>query len=167
MAPGEPGTGEHGGQSSHAEALAAPHPFEGRHGLPEAVDRPTKVALGMIGYAEAVVRPRVQDDIPTGCGQRESTLGGGDGLVIRTHGGEIGKQSKRDLCQPTRAVEGLSEGLGLTQSRQATSKVARRSERHVQGNPEIDSLLDCAVLLRQMREGTERLIEVPDGLTVS
>ena len=33
MAPGEPGTGEHSGQDSHTEVLAAPRPFEGRHGL--------------------------------------------------------------------------------------------------------------------------------------
>ena len=46
MAPGEVGTGEHGGQDGAAEALAAPPPVEGRHGLPEAVDRPTIVALG-------------------------------------------------------------------------------------------------------------------------
>ena len=49
MAPGEPGTGEHGGQEGLTEALAAPRPVEGRHGLPEAVDRPTIVALGLVG----------------------------------------------------------------------------------------------------------------------
>ena len=49
MAPGEVGTGEHGGQVDLTEALAAPRPVEGRHGLPEAVDRPTIVALGPVG----------------------------------------------------------------------------------------------------------------------
>ena len=49
MAPGEPGTGGHGGQDDLTEALAAPRPLEGRHGLPEAVDRPTIVALGLVG----------------------------------------------------------------------------------------------------------------------
>ena len=46
MAPGEVGTGEHSGQENIAKALVAPCPVEGRHGLPEAVDRPTIVALG-------------------------------------------------------------------------------------------------------------------------
>ena len=83
MAPGEPGTGVHGGQDDLTEALVAPRPVEGRHGLPEAVDRPTIVALGLVGYAEVLVRQRLQDDIPAGRGEREGTLGGGDGLVIR------------------------------------------------------------------------------------
>ena len=49
MARGEAGTGVHGGQENLAEALVAPRPLEGRHGLPEAVDRPTIVALGLVG----------------------------------------------------------------------------------------------------------------------
>ena len=49
MAPGEAGTGDHGGQDDLTEALVAPRPVEGRHGLPEAVDRPTIVTLGMVG----------------------------------------------------------------------------------------------------------------------
>ena len=85
MARSEPGTGDHGGQEDLTEALAAPRPVEGRHGLPKAVDRPTIVALGLVGYAEALVRQRVQDDLPTSRGEREGALGGGDGLVIRTH----------------------------------------------------------------------------------
>ena len=39
----------HGGQDNLTEALAALRPVEGRHGLPEAVDRPTIVALGLVG----------------------------------------------------------------------------------------------------------------------
>ena len=49
MAPGELGTGVHGGQEDLAEALAALRPVEGCHGLPEAVDCPTIVALGLVG----------------------------------------------------------------------------------------------------------------------
>ena len=75
----------HGGQDDLTEALVAPRPVEGRHGLPEAVDRPTIVALGLVGCAEALVRQRLQDDLPAGRGEREGALGGGDGLVIRAH----------------------------------------------------------------------------------
>ena len=89
MAPGEVGTGEHGGQDDLTEALAALRPVEGRHGLPEAVDRPTIVALGLVGEAEALVRQRLQDDLPAGRGEREGALGGGDGLVIRAHEAEM------------------------------------------------------------------------------
>ena len=89
MAHGEAGTGVHGGQDDLTEALVAPRPVEGRHGLPEAVDRPTIVALGLVGEAEVVVRQRVQDDIPAGRGEREGALGGGDGLVIRAHDVEM------------------------------------------------------------------------------
>ena len=84
MAPGEVGTGEHGGQDELTEALAAPRPVEGCHGLPEAVDRPTIVALGLIGSAEVGVRQRLQDDLPAGRGEREGALGGGDGLIMCT-----------------------------------------------------------------------------------
>ena len=46
MARGEAGTGEHSGQDKLTEALVAPRPLEECHGLPEAVNRPTIVALG-------------------------------------------------------------------------------------------------------------------------
>ena len=57
MAPGEAGTGEHGRQDDLTETLAAPRPVKGRHGLPEAVDRPMIVALGLVGHAEALGSP--------------------------------------------------------------------------------------------------------------
>ena len=85
MAPGEVGTGVHGGQADLTEALVAPRTVEESRGLPEAVDRPTIVALGLVGTAEALVRKRVQGVIPAGCGERQSALAGGDGLVIRVH----------------------------------------------------------------------------------
>ena len=80
MAPGEAGTGDHGGQEIPTEALVAPCPVEGRHGLPEAVDRPTIIALDMVDYAEVLVRHRVQGAIPAGRGERQGALVGGDSL---------------------------------------------------------------------------------------
>ena len=83
MAHGELGTGTHSGRDDATEAFVARRPLEGRHGLPEAIDRPTIVALGLICCAEEAIRLRVQDDIPTGRGEGEGALGGGDGLVMR------------------------------------------------------------------------------------
>ena len=83
LARSEPCTGVHGGQENRAEALVPPRPVEEGYGLPEAVDRPTIVTLGPVGVAEVLVRHRVQDNIPAGCGEREGTLAGGDGLVMR------------------------------------------------------------------------------------
>jgi hypothetical protein len=74
------------------------------------------------------------------------------------------RQKERDLCQPTRVVEGCREGLGLAQQRQDTPKVARRQERRAQGQPQIDRLLACVALLGQMRQSAERLLEGPHGL---
>ena len=71
------------------EALAALRPIEGLHGLPVTVDGPTMVALGPVSQAEALVRQRVQDDIPTRCGERQGALAGGHGLVIRAHEVEV------------------------------------------------------------------------------
>ena len=117
MAHGEPGTGGHGGQGINAEALVAPRPLKGRHGLCVVGDGPPILALGMVDLAEAEVRQRVQDVIPAGCGERQGALGGGEGLVIRAHGGEIICQKMRDLPQPPRVVESHREGLGLVQNR--------------------------------------------------
>ena len=85
MAHGEVGTGVHGGRDDPTKALVAPCSVEGRYGLLEAVDRPTIVALELVGYAEILVYQRVQDDIPAGRGQRKGALGGGDGLVMRAY----------------------------------------------------------------------------------
>ena len=166
MAPGEPGTGAHGGQDDLTEALAAPRPVEGRHGLPEAVDRLTIVALGVVGYAEVVVRQRVQDDLPAGRGERKGALGSGDGLVIRAPEGEMDGQKDRDLSQPTRVVEGRREGLGLAQIRQDTPRVARRRSAERRASRRSMACSRVSRCLRQMREGAERLLEVPHGLAV-
>ena len=64
MAPGEPGTGEHRRQVHLPEALIAPWAIEHRHGLSEGVDRPTIVALGVVGDTEELVRQRVRGRDP-------------------------------------------------------------------------------------------------------
>src|SRR5262245_57699138 len=81
----EEGTGGYCWQRDLAETFAAPRALEGRHNLPEAVDRPTIAALGQVGLAEVVVRQHVQDDLPADRSERESALGSGHGLVIYAH----------------------------------------------------------------------------------
>src|SRR5215475_11682641 len=63
-------------------------------------------------------------------------------------------------------VEGYREGLGLAYQRQHTPEVARRKERLVQGESEVDPLLARGARLRQMWEGAERLLEVFRRLAV-
>ena len=58
------------------------------------------------------------------------------------------------------------EGLGLAQQCQDTLQVARWTECIAQGKSQIDGLLARVTCLWQMREGTERLLEVSHGLTV-
>src|SRR5262245_30583633 len=89
MAPGEPGTGLHGGQDNLSEALITLRPVEGGHSLPEAVDRPTIFPLGPMGIAEVEVHQRVQNDIPVARGQREGTPASGNSLVMRAYEKEI------------------------------------------------------------------------------
>ena len=60
MTHGESATGEHSGQEELTVALVATYPVEKRHGLPKAVDRPTIVTLGEVGFAEVPVRQRVR-----------------------------------------------------------------------------------------------------------
>src|SRR5438094_616815 len=80
-----------------------------------------------VGQAEEVVRQRLEDNLPTGRGERKGALAGGDGLVMRAHDIEVVGQKERDLSQSTRVVEGHREGLGLTQVRQDTPHVAERA----------------------------------------
>src|SRR5690349_15348251 len=86
MAPGEPGTGGHGGQGDLPEALVVPRIAERRYSLSVAVYRPTIITLALVGEAEEAVCQRVQNDFPASRGEREGALGGSDGLVIHTHG---------------------------------------------------------------------------------
>src|SRR5262249_43907698 len=140
------GTGEHGGQD-RAEARVGPCPVEEGRGLLEAVDRPTIVALGLVGEAEVLVRQRVEDDISARRGECAGTLAGGDGLAVRTPEVEMVWQKAKARSQPTRVVEGLGERLGLTQQRQDTTQIAEPAERRLQGEAEIDRLLACVALL--------------------
>jgi hypothetical protein len=77
------------------------------------------------------------------------------------------RQGDRDLSQPTRLIEGCRESLGLVQICQSAPQVATRVERRAQGEPEIDGLLARVARLRQMRERTERLLEVSHSFVVS
>jgi hypothetical protein len=166
MALGEVGTRYHGGQEELTEALAAPRPVEGRHGLPEAVDGPPIVTLGPVDVAEFLVRQRVRDAIAICRGQREGTLVGGDGLVVRAHDAEMVGQKARKLSQSARVVEGFRQGLGLAEQHQDPPKLAERAERRAQGEPEIDGLLARGARLRQMRKGPERRLERPHSFAV-
>ena len=65
-----------------------------------------------------------------------------------------------------RIVECLSEDLSLVQTPQDAPKVTRRLERMAQSEPKIDGLLAHVTRLRQMRERTERLLEIPHRLAV-
>ena len=108
MTRGEPGTGGHGGQENLAEALVAPRPIERRH---RNVNRPTIIALGLIGLAEVLVRPQV--NLPASRGEREDALGSSDCLVILTHLVAMVCQKEQDPPQPTRVIKSYSERFGL------------------------------------------------------
>jgi hypothetical protein len=56
MARSEVRRGEHGGEKL-PETLMGLHTVQGRHALRETVDRPTIIALGLVGDAEVQVRP--------------------------------------------------------------------------------------------------------------
>jgi hypothetical protein len=75
-------------------------------------------------------------------------------------------QSERDLSQPPMVVESHREGFSLMQSRQATRIITERAEGRAQGEAEINGLLPGVALLRQMREGAERVLEVAHGLAI-
>src|SRR5262252_2618575 len=97
MTHGELTTGLHSGQEDLTEALKASRPVERHHGLPKAVDRPTIVALRIVGEAEVVVCQCLQDDVPARCGEREGALASGDGLVIRALEKEIDGEKDQGL----------------------------------------------------------------------
>ena len=63
-------------------------------------------------------------------------------------------------------VEGHRQGFGLTQTRQNALGVERWQECRAQGQPEVDRLLVRLALRRQMRQGMQRLVEIPHSLMV-
>ena len=108
----------------------------------------------------------MQDDIPPGRSEFESTLASGDRLIMRTHNNEMDYQRERDLSQPMVVVESHREGFSLAQSHQDTPRIAEWAECRAQGEPEIDGLLACVTSVGEMLEGAERLLEVSCGLAV-
>src|SRR4029453_18178439 len=85
MALDQEGTGRHSRQGDLTKVLVAPRPPKERHGLPETVDCPTIVSLGLVGCAKVAVRQRLQGDLPVSRGDRKGALGGSDALVMRAH----------------------------------------------------------------------------------
>jgi hypothetical protein len=89
MARGEAGTGHHGRQGDLTEALTLLRPVERCYGLPEAVNRSTIIALGLVGSAEVLVCQHLLADLPAGRRECEGALSGGGGLGIRAPAGEM------------------------------------------------------------------------------
>ena len=166
MARGERGAGEHSGELRETEALAAMHPVEGRDGLPAVVYRSMIVTLEPVGKAEEVVRQCLEDNLPTGRSERQGALAGGDGLVMRAHDIEMVAQKERDLSEPTRVVEDRSEGLGSRSSARTRPKSPDGLSALRRANRRSMACSHVSRCLWQMREGTERLLEVSHGLTV-
>ncbi len=164
--PAQASTGEHGGQAGHAEALSDQIACEGRHSPPEAVYRPTVVPPIMVDGAESVIRHDLKADIPEGCGESERTLPGLDGMVKVAPPPEVFGHIDGDLPQPPSIVQDLGEGLRLTQAAEDPPVLSERHERIAQVEAQIDGLLARGACLRQMRQGTERLLEGPHGLAM-
>jgi hypothetical protein len=154
------------GRKTCPGSLVTPRPVKERHRLLEAVDRPTIVALELVGYAEKEIRHPVQDTISIRRGKRKGIPGGGNGSVIRSPAEGLHEQTERDLYQPTRVVEGPRERFGITQSCKHAPIVAERAERRVQGESEINGLLTCIARVWQMCEGTEGMLEILHSLAV-
>src|SRR5262245_31597648 len=166
MAAGESNKGAHGGLVRTAEEGGAVSTVESCHGLPEIVNRPTIVALGLVGSADGLIHHRVQDNVPASRGEPESTLAGGDGLIIRAHQVELVCEKARDPSEPTRVVASYRERLGLGPARSQAHQLTKRSERRAENELEIYGLLAYVTLLRQMRKGAEHLFEIPHSLAV-
>ena len=88
MAPGEEGTGVHGGQEDLTEALAAPRPSKNATVCPSSRS-PDDSRPGPGRLGRGASSPAPAGNLPAGRGECESALGGGDSLVIRTHVAEI------------------------------------------------------------------------------
>ena len=86
-------------------------------GSPHTVDRLPIIALDVVGSAQVVARQSLLDHLPAGRRNRQSALGGGDGLVMLAQVAETVRQEERDLSHPTWVVEGRREGLRLAQVR--------------------------------------------------
>ena len=102
---------------------------------------------------------------PAGRRNCQSALGGGDGLVMLAQVAETVRQEERD--RPIR--RGSSRTAARASASRKYARIRPRSPdegRIAQGEPEIDSLPARIAVLRQMREGTERLLEIPHSLTV-
>jgi hypothetical protein len=164
MAHGQMGSGMDSGQDSLPKTLAALRPVEGSHRLPDVVDGPTIVALGLVRDPEVEVRQRLEANIPAGGGECQGALGGDTSLVIHPRVAEIDRQGDGDLRQPTRIVEGYSQGFGLAQHRQETLQITGQMERCAQSEPEIDGLLLGGLRRWQMRENAERRLEIRHDL---
>jgi hypothetical protein len=65
-----------------------------------------------------------------------------------------------------RVVEGGREGLGLAQIRQNTPKVAERTERRTQGEPQIDGLLRRVAAVGEVLQGNQCLLEGSPCLSI-
>ena len=70
MAHGKMGPRMDGGQDRLTKTLAALRSVEGSHRLPDVVDGPTIVALGLVRDPEVEVRQRLEATIPAGRGER-------------------------------------------------------------------------------------------------
>ena len=76
------------------------------------------------------------------------------------------RDRKRETCPSRRGSSRAAARASASRRAPGYAQSRQTAERRAQGEPEIDGLLARRARLRQMREGAERLLEVPHGLAV-
>ena len=164
MVLGEGSTGEHGGQEDLTEALAAPRPVEERHGLPEAVDRPTIVALGLVGDAEVWFASACRTPSPSAVASARARWP----AAMAWSYAPMSRNSLTETARPVLADEdrrGPREGLSLAQTGQDTPVITNGRAPSAARAGDRWPARACRASPADAR-GPERLLEGPHGLAV-
>jgi hypothetical protein len=69
----------------------------------------------------------------------EGALGGGEDLIVRTHGVEMAWRKAPDLSQPPQVIQALGEGFGVVQTCQGPPKIAQQKECPAPGELELSN----------------------------
>ena len=89
-----------------------------------------------------------------------------DRVLIVTHAPERVRHGAKNLSKPPLVTQSFSDCLGFTQVIEASSKFPELYQRRVQPIEQIDGLGKHVTRLREMSEGTERLLRRDDRLAV-
>src|SRR5262249_45763713 len=132
----------------------------------EKIRRRAVVSARVMYLAKAEPRLYLQGDVSQRRPDFQRALPCGEGPIVFADRREILTQVVRHPSEPPLVIEGFGKAFRLEEMLERSGWLPDEEQRMLEGDTQIDAVLECALHLREVAQRLERSIEEDDGLPV-